>query len=89
MEGDTLPPDIFIDGGKQLTNNILAMMNTMKSADIIPKQWTQVAITTIYKNKGKRKKLVNHRGIFLKQVLSKIFEKLNMNRIKQNIRQNR
>ena len=84
---DLFPPDIFIRGGDQLHSLILTLMNQIKSADTIIHQWTLVLIATIFKNKGKRKQLVNHRGIFLKQILSKMFEKLNMNRIEKNIQQ--
>jgi hypothetical protein len=78
---DSLPPEIFIDGGDQLHTLLLSLCNLLKSADYTVHQWTLVLIATIYKNKGKRKQLVNHRGIFLKQILSKMYEKLNVNRI--------
>jgi exonuclease III len=78
---DLFPPEIFIRCGDQLDTLLLSILNIMKSAELAPEQWLQVQITTIYKNKGKRKCLVNYRGIFLKQILSKIFERLNMNRI--------
>ncbi len=82
---DLLPPDIFIRGGYQMDTLILNMFNELKSCDVLPYQWTQVLIATIYKNKGSRKLLVNYRGIFLKQILSKMFEKINMNRMITNI----
>ena len=82
---DLFPPDIFIRGGDQLHTLILSLLNQIKSSDQTIHQWTLVLIATIYKNKGSRKQLVNHRGIFLKQILSKMFEKLNMNRIQGNI----
>ena len=82
---DLFPPDIFIKGGDQLHEMLLALFNTIKSADTTIHQWTLVMIATIYKNKGRRKELVNHRGIFLKQILSKMFEKLNMNRISKSV----
>ena len=83
---DLFPPEIFIRGGDQMHSLILTLMNQIKSADIAIHQWTLVLIATIYKNKGKRKQLVNHRGIFLKQILSKMFEKLNMNQIEDNVK---
>ena len=48
----------------------------------MPKQWNEVGVSPIYKNKGHKKDLVNQRGLFLTQVLSKIFERLIMGRIK-------
>ena len=77
---DGLPPDIFIHGGEKLQQLVMNMLNFIKQNKGVPKQWSQVQITTIYKNKGKKKQLVNQRGIFLKQVLSKMYGKLNMNR---------
>jgi hypothetical protein len=41
-----------------------------------------VGISPIYKNKGSKKDLVNQRGLFLTLVISKIFERLVMDRIK-------
>ena len=82
---DLFPPDIFIRGGHQLDSLILAIFTKLKSSDVVPYQWTEVLIATIYKNKGGKKMLINYRGIFLKQILSKMFEKMNMNRISDNI----
>ena len=83
---DKIPPEIFIDGGNQLHTLLLSLFNLLKSSDYTVHQWTLVLIATIYKNKGKRKQLINHRGIFLKQIMSKMYEKLNMNRIEPAIR---
>ena len=77
---DNLPPEIFINGGEKFQDSTLEMFNNLKSVNEMPKQWTKVQISTIYKNKGKKKRLINQRGIFLKQVMSKMYEKLNMNR---------
>ena len=60
--------------------SVLNLLNGIKEENGMPRQWTQVQVSPIYKNKGKRKQLVNQRGLFLKQVLSKIYGKLNINR---------
>ena len=72
---DKIPPEVFMESGSKLLNQILQFLNHMKRAGDMVKQWTEVQVTPMYKNKGKRKRLVNQRGIFLKQVLSKIFER--------------
>lgn len=77
---DNLPAEAFIEGGQKLEESIVDMFNLMKAENEMPHQWTQVQISTMYKNKGPRKRLVNQRGIFLKQILSKMYGKLNMNR---------
>ena len=84
---DGIPPEIFINAGEKLENEILGIMNLFKQSNKIPSQWSQVMISTIFKNKGSKKYLVNHRGIFLKQVLTKMYEKMNLNRSQDTINQ--
>ena len=84
---DRLPPDIFIEGGNNMQNLVHNMLNYIKKNEGIPQQWTQVQVSTIYKNKGKKKQLINQRGIFLKQVISKMYGKLNMNRAETAMKQ--
>ena len=83
---DLIPPEIAMNWGDKLKNLSLSVINSIKSAQRTPNEWANVLISTLYKNKGLRKLLLNQRGIFLKQVLSKIFEKMNMNRIADNVK---
>ena len=46
-----------------------------------PKQWKQVKIKSIYKNKGKKEDLANQRGIFLTSNVQKAFERIILKRI--------
>ena len=78
---DGIPAEIYLTESENLDRLVLHILNSIKDADVIPDQWTNIMVTTIYKNKGSKKLLINYRGIFLKQVLSKVFERLNMNRI--------
>ena len=82
---DCLPPEIFIDCGVKLKMLVAHTLEKIRTFNTIPKQWTEVLISTIFKNKGSKKVLVNYRGIFLKLILSKIFERVNMNRIKDKV----
>ncbi len=59
---DLFPPDIFIRGGCQMDSLLLSMFTRLKNEECLPLQWTEVLITCIYKNKGSKKLLVNHRG---------------------------
>ena len=77
---DSIPPEIFINGGKKFDNALLELVNEIKRTAEIPTQWNDVDITTIYKNKGKQKDLVNQRGIFLTPIAYKLFERLVINR---------
>ena len=80
---DMYPAEVFIEGGQVLDKELLEMLNEIKENLKTPSQWNEVGITTIYKNKGSRKKLVNYRGVFLTSVISKIFERLITGRIKK------
>ena len=71
---DSIPPEFFINIGDGFLSFILKVLNFMKAKSYIPKQWLNTLIKTIFKNKGSTKVLKNHRGIFLTQVLSKIYE---------------
>ena len=82
---DGIPAEIYLTENENLDRLVLHILNSIKHTQEIPQQWTNVLITTLYKNKGSKKHLINYRGIFLKQVLSKVFERLNMNRIEENV----
>ena len=78
---DQLTTELLQAAGDGLLMAILELFNYMKNEVVIPQHWEYVLITTIYKGKGRKKELVNHRGIFLISVLYKIFERLIHNRI--------
>ena len=84
---DKIPPEVPINWGDRLKKLTLNVMNSIKQSQEVPFQWINVLISTLYKNKGSRKVLINWRGIFLKQIFSKLFERLNTNRIEHNIQQ--
>ena len=78
---DKIPAEIYVNGGENFQKEVITTLNSLKNNMHIPQQWEDILMPTIYKNKGTRKRIVNQRGIFLKQVLSKIFGRLNKNRI--------
>ena len=73
---DLRPAEIYKHGGKRLRKQLLQIINIIKRTHVIPSQWEEMMITTIYKGKGTQKDLVNQRGIFLTQVICKIWERL-------------
>ena len=82
---DSIPAEIYLTDDENLDNLVLHILNSIKDSHVIPDQWTNVIISTLFKNKGSKKLLINYRGIFLKQVLSKIFERLNINRVEDKV----
>ena len=73
---DRRPAEIYKHGGKRFRDLLLNIINMIKRTHVIPTQWEEMMITTIYKGKGTQKDLVNQRGIFLTQVICKIWERL-------------
>ena len=82
---DELPAEIFINAGKGILEELLKVLNQIKETKEIPDQWNWVDITTIYKNKGSKKELINYRGIFITLIVKKIFENMIKERMKDNL----
>ena len=80
---DAIPVDFYANIGCGFKDYLLGVLNDLKEASWIPHQWQLTLITTIYKNKGTRKVLRNYRGIFLTQIISKIYEKIMILRSKE------
>ena len=74
--------EIFKNAGYGLISAITRVLNNIKNQLVIPRSWINVIVVTLYKNKGSKKRLKNHRGIFLCAILSKVMEKLIKNRTK-------
>ena len=77
---DGILGEFLIEAGEGILLPLLDLFNAVKNSKQPPKQWNDVIITIIYKNKGSRKSLVNYRGIFLASIVSKVFERLIKNR---------
>ena len=67
-------------GGEDLINSIVEMMNEIMEVRIIPKEWRDVKIKSIYKKKGKKQQLANQRGLFITSIIAKVLEKIIYNR---------
>ena len=80
---DDLPAEIFLNAGKGILEELLKVLNMVKTTKVIPEQWNWVDITTLYKNKGSKKELVNYRGIFITIIVKKIFENMIKERMKE------
>ena len=82
---DGILGEFLIEAGIGILLPLLDIYNAVKNSKQPPKQWNDVIITIIYKNKGSRKQLVNYRGIFLASIVSKIFERLIKNRTRSSM----
>ena len=79
---DDIVSEFLTEAGDGILLPLLEILNEIKKSKLPPKQWNSVIITILYKNKGSRKSLVNYRGIFLASIVSKVFERMLKNRIK-------
>ena len=77
---DIIPPDFYKNIDEGFLQFLLDVLNQLKLSSFTPSQWEFTIIKTIYKNKGSRKDLVNYRGIFLTQIIAKIYERIFMAR---------
>ena len=82
---DLFPPDVLLHAGPVFVEALTNALNNIKANLTIPKSWINVIITTLFKNKGSRKYLKNHRGIFLTSIFSKVMEKLIKGRIQDQL----
>ena len=73
---DKISPKVFKAGGCNFRSFLLAVINQIKNEKKIPTQWENTNVIPLYKGKGSRKCLLNQRGIFLTQVVSKMWERL-------------
>ena len=73
---DKYPPEVFKHAGTNLIVGITNTLNNIKNSTTTPEQWEFMTIKTMFKNKGSRKVLKYHRGIFLTCIISKVLERL-------------
>ena len=62
------------------------MFNRILKEGDTPRQLGNMKIKSIYKNKGSKKDMNNRRGIFLMNIISKLFEKTLMNKIGKEVK---
>ena len=73
---DGITNEILKYAGEGLLQEMVMVLNNIKNNTRSPDQWNKVLITAIFKNKGSRRQLVNYRGIFISSCISKLCEKL-------------
>jgi hypothetical protein len=69
--------EMIIYGGKEMVKSVTKMANTVMCKYEIPTPWLYMIIKSIHK-KGENVDLDNKRGLFLTNVVSKLFEMINI-----------
>ena len=73
--------EVFMNAGDEFLRGLTRMANVFKKQTKFPHEWEKMWIRTLRKQKGSMKDLNNHRGVFIVNISSLIFEKLLKNRI--------
>ena len=73
--------EVFVNAGDEFLRDLTRMANVFKKQWKFPHEWEKMWIRTLMKQKGSMKDLNNHRGVFIVNISSLIFQKLLKNRI--------
>lgn len=76
-----LKNEILKGGGTEMVDMIKPLMDYFWDNETVPEQWNEGNITTLWKGKGDREKLSNHRGITISSSISMIAEEILNNRV--------
>ena len=76
-----IPPEVYVNAGRGFYIRLTVLVNHVKNKLVVPPEWFDLLIVTLFKNKGSRKYLEYYRGIFLSNIVPKIMEKLIKGRI--------
>ena len=71
--------------GEKMSNFIYPLIESIWEDEVIPKAWNTGHITSIWKGKGDKEKLENHRGITISSAIGSVVEMLLDNRIEAHI----
>ena len=74
----------WIKNGEEIENSLVKLFNRMERENSSPVRWNQIIIRSIHK-KGPKKDLSNQRGIFLTNIVSKVYEKVKLLQNEENI----
>lgn len=71
---DGVTNEVLKAGGNQMKKSILKMMNWLWQHEVIPSEFKNLDIKSIYKGKGQTSDLKNHRGVCIGVALHKLYE---------------
>ena len=71
--------------GSAMESMVCPLVQTIWREETVPDQWNKGLVTSLWKGKGDKELLSNHRGITVSSALGTILEELIDNRIEQNV----
>ena len=82
---DSIPAEIYHDGGPTLTGKLHQLFIQMWDHELIPQEFKDASIIHLYKRKGNRQACDNHRGISLLSIAGKILARILLNRLNKHL----
>ena len=68
------------NSGMDVVNSIEILFNEIDRKIITPREWIEMIIISLYKNKGSKEDMENRRGLFITSTISKVYEKIKQKR---------
>nr|VZH97729.1 unnamed protein product [Spirometra erinaceieuropaei] len=84
---DAIPAEVYKHGGPQLMDHLPALFQEMWRQGEVPQDFKDATIVHLYKRKGNRQVCDNHRGISLVNIAAKIFVRILLNRLNNQLEQ--
>jgi hypothetical protein len=78
---DSIPPEIYKEGGKQLVRRLTGLFLKIWDKESVPQDFKDASIVHIFKRKGDRACCDDHRGISLLSIAGKILARVLLNRL--------
>ena len=73
--------ELLKKGGDEMVDFVFPVIKAFWREEIPPKQWNAGLITSVWKGKGDRERLMNHRGITVSSSIGTIAEEIIFNRV--------
>ena len=74
-DSDNWSNEIIVEGGNEMVNSLVKIFNAVDESMCIPDEWKKMCIKTIDK-KGSKLFMTNKRGLFLTNIISKVYERV-------------
>ena len=71
---------MVLNGGDDLKHSLHIILNEIDNLGIIPNEWKELIINSISKGKGPKTDVENRRGLFLTNIISKLYEKIKLDK---------
>ena len=82
---DSIPPEIYKDGGSQLVDRLVGLFVKIWDKETVPQDFKDALIVHIFKRKGDRACCDDHRGISLLSIAGKVLARILLNRLSAHV----